>query len=164
MPSRWTEQDDGKTHVLTLWPHQSLPPQGIALFVLITFGMIILPLFGLLGTSLLWALLPFLLLAVGGIWYALNRSRTDRNILEVLTITRDQTTLRREEPRSNPQHWDCKTYWVKLTLHPTKGPVPNYITLQGSGRTVELGAFLGEDERVEVSSQISTLIRQFQSQ
>lgn len=155
MPYRWSDPDSGKTTRLTLWPHQSLPPRGMAAFVLATFGMITLPLFGLLGTKLLWALLPFLLLAVGGIWYALNRSYVDQNILETLTITPEQTQLERRKPRSENQSWECNTYWVRARLHPSEGPVPNYVTLKGNGREVEIGAFLSEEERIALYGELS---------
>jgi uncharacterized membrane protein len=36
---------------------------------------------------------------------------------------------------------------VQVQLYPTGGPVPQYLTLKGGGREVELGAFLSEDER-----------------
>ena len=85
MPYHWSETSQvDKVQTLTLWPHQSLPPKGLAAFVLATFTMITLPLFGLLGTKLLWGLLPFLMIAVLGVWYALSRSQKDRSILEVL--------------------------------------------------------------------------------
>ncbi len=148
MPYKWSAPDSSERSELTLWPHQSLPPRGMAAFVLATFTMITLPLFGLLGTKLLWGLLPFLLIAVGGIWYALNRSYVDRSILETLTIGTEQSQLERRNPKGVDQSWECNTYWVQVTLHPTGGPVPNYVTLLGNGREVEIGAFLSEDERI----------------
>lgn len=148
MPYQWSEQPREGMSTLILWPHQSLPPRGLAAFVLATFTMISIPLFGLLGTALLWGLLPFLLIAVFGIWYALNRSHKDRRILETLTISPELTQLHRQNPRASDQSWDSNTYWVQLTLHPSQGPVPNYITLKGGGRDVEIGSFLSEEERV----------------
>ena len=37
---------------------------------------------------------------------------------------------------------------MQVRLHQTGGPVPNYLTLKGDGREVELGAFLSEEERL----------------
>ena len=34
------------------------------------------------------------------------------------------------------------------------GPVPNYLTLRGNGRTVELGSFLSEGERPIVANEL----------
>ncbi|MGH1577420.1 DUF2244 domain-containing protein [Planktotalea sp.] len=163
MPYKWSpEEPNGKT-ILRLWPHQSLPQRGMAAFVLGTFGMISLPLFGLLGTKLLWGLLPFLMIAVGGIWYALDRSYKDRNILETLTITPNETTLERSNPRGSDQHWNCNTYWVQATLHPKEGPVPNYVTLKGGGREVEIGAFLAEEERIALFAELQQTLSKHRS-
>jgi len=45
-----------------------------------------------------------------------------------------------------------------LVLHPTAGPVPNYLTLQGGPREVELGAFLSEDERVALKAEVQVAL------
>lgn len=150
MPYAWSSDTPEGTETLILWPHQSLPARGMAAFVLATFLMISIPLFGLLGTVLLWALLPFLLIAVLGIWYALSRSHQDRSIVETLTLTEDKVRLVRQAPRRPEQSWDCNRYWTKAHLHDTGGPVPKYVTLSGNSRDVEIGAFLSEEERVSL--------------
>jgi uncharacterized membrane protein len=129
MPYTWTSQPNDPTQVMHLKPHESLSPKGMAAFILATFTLILIPALALLGTRLLWALLPFLLLAVWGMYFALQQNHKQRQILEVLT-------------------WDCNRYWTQVTKHETSGPVPNYITLKGMGREVEIGAFLSEDERL----------------
>lgn len=35
-------------------------------------------------------------------------------------------------------------------LHVKDGPVPNYVTLKGNSREVEIGAFLSEEERKQL--------------
>lgn len=158
MPYNWTKPETGGSE-LTLWPHQSLPPRGLAAFVLATFTMISIPLFGLLGTSLLWGLLPFLLMAVFGVWYALTRSYKDRSILETLRIDEANVHLTRRNPRAEDQQWVCNAYWARAALHPTGGPVPNYITLSGNGRDVELGAFLSEEERIALFGELDAALQ-----
>ena len=44
-------------------------------------------------------------------------------------------------------------------LHASGGPVPNYITLRGGDREVELGAFLSEDERIALFGVVSEMLR-----
>lgn len=157
MPYTQTHPDAHATE-LTLWPHQSLPPKGFAAFILGTFTLAMIPLFALLGTVLLWGLLPFLLIALGGMYYALRRNDRDRQIVEVLTVTPDTTHLTRQNPHGPQQDWDCNTYWVKVALHQDGGPVPNYVTLSGSGREVEIGAFLSEDERKALYDDLTRMI------
>lgn len=159
MPYNWTQAPTDPRQELHLWPHQSLPPRGFAAFMLGTFTLATIPLYGLLGTVLLWGLLPFVLMAMGGIYYALRRNGRDRQILEVLTLTHDDLRLIRHNPRGSDQEWQCNTYWAKLALHPKGGPVPYYVTLSGSGREVEIGAFLSEDERKALYADLSDRLR-----
>ena len=147
MPYAWEPTQAPDTRELHLWPHQSLAPAGFAGFILITFAFLTLPLFALLGTVLPWGLLPFLMLALGALWLALSRSRRNAQVLEVLTLSPEMAHLSRRNPRGPVQEWESNRYWVRVGLHPQGGPVPNYVTLSGGGREVEIGAFLSEDER-----------------
>ncbi|MFK7754260.1 MAG: DUF2244 domain-containing protein [Sedimentitalea sp.] len=158
MPYEWSSSAPPE-QVLTLWPHQSLPPRGFALFIAITVAMISLPLTAVLGTVLLWGLLPFLALAVPGVWYAVHRNRRAAQVLEVLTLTDTNAHLSRQNPEGTVQHWDCNRYWATAELHPKGGPVPHYVTLKGAGREVEIGAFLSEDERVALYEDLSKTLR-----
>jgi uncharacterized membrane protein len=110
--------------------------------------MISLPLLAVLGTPVLWALLPFLAAAIAALWWALERSYGDGAIFERLELAEDQVRLQRDGPRGQRAEWHANPHWVEVTLYPKGGPVPHYITLRGSGREVEIGAFLSEEERV----------------
>ena len=113
----------------------------------------------MLGTVLLWGLLPFMLAATAGLYYALRRNERDRQILEVLTVTPDETRLMRRNPKGDVQDWQSNTYWVKVALHENGGPVPFYVTLSGNGREVEIGAFLSEDERKALFAELQDHLR-----
>ena len=127
-------------------------------FLLGTAALISLPLLPLLGTSLLWGVLPFLVLAIWGMRYALDRNHRDHKILEILEISPDETHLIRHNPRGQPQDWTCNRYWTKVEMHDQGGPVPHYVTLRGNGREVEIGAFLSEDERLALYHELSRRI------
>ncbi len=161
MPYQWnqTREEGAEVCRLRLWPHRSLPRRGFALFIVITCGMLTLPLYPLLGTVTLWGLLPFLMLAVGGVWIALERSYKDAQVNEELTIDREAVHLRRVNVRGPVQEWDCESYWAKVEMHPTGGPVPHYVTLKGKGRQVEIGAFLSEDERKVLYGEIADALK-----
>ena len=145
-------------HAVTLWPHRSLPRTGFVWFIGLTAAMIALPLISLIGSPVLWGMLPFLLLAISAIWWALQRSYSDRNITEHLAIWPDRMTLHRIGPRKKRADWNANPYWVTPVLHATGGPVPNYITLRGGDREVELGAFLSEDERVVLYGDVTDML------
>lgn len=163
MPYTWSETPSRSEQELTLWPHQSLPPRGFAAFILATFTLITIPLFPLLGTILLWGLLPFLMLAVGGVWFALKRNQRDASILEVLRVTPDEVSLTRHNPRGPNQTWQCNSYWASPHIHNSGGPVPHYVTLRGGGREVEIGAFLSEDERLRLYDDLTQRLAQTRS-
>lgn len=161
MPYSWTTsttQPDARE--LHLWPHQSLPPKGFALFIGVTFTMLLVPLLPLLGSIVLWGILPFLMAALFAIWFALGRSRKRAQIIEVLTLSDDRAHLLRCDQKGQVREWDCNRYWAKPALHEKNGPVPHYVTLSGNGREVEIGAFLSEDERMELFDELTRALPQ----
>lgn len=159
MPYRWTTDPNAPTQELQLWPHNSLPQRGMAAFVLSTFTLILLPTLLLLGSVVLWALLPFLMLAVWGLYYALRRNRHARQIIEVLTLSGEKAHLVRTNPRGDTQEWDCNRYWAQVLKYEREGPVPQYVTLKGMGREVEIGAFLSEEERVALYDDLNRALK-----
>jgi uncharacterized membrane protein len=158
MPYEWLPPT-GDARRLHLWPYRSLPRRGMVWFLAGTALAIVVPLLGLIGTPVLWGLLPFLLAAIAAIWWALERSFLDGEIVEDLTLTPDLVTLTRHGPRGHRQDWQANPHWVRLTLHPTAGPVPQYLTMKGEGREVELGAFLTEEERRRLAAEITEILR-----
>ena len=71
-----------------------------------------------------------------------------RSISEVLTLSGNQARLVHHDPRKGDQVWSCNRHWARPEIHTRGGPVPNYVTLSGEGRQVEIGAFLSEEERI----------------
>ena len=132
----------------------STTQRGFVGFVGLTAALIAVPLFGTLGSPVLWALLPFLLGTIWAIWFALRKNGRDRDIVEELTLTPGRISLVRHGPKGQRQDWEANPYWVRAVLHETGGPVPNYLTLKGGGREVELGAFLSEDERIALRGEL----------
>jgi uncharacterized membrane protein len=163
MPYRTTPlPDDGIE--LTLWPHQSLTADGLVLFIGTTALLLALPVLANLGSVAAWVILASVGAALWGVWFAIARNRRTRAaVREILVIARDHVRLIRHDPDRHPRQWDANPHWVRLTLHPTGGPVPHYLTLNGNGREVELGAFLTEDERrallPELQARLSALRR-----
>ena len=149
---------DTQIKIIEVWPYNSLKPKGFVLFLGSTFVLISLPLFNVLGTTVFWGLLPFLLVAFMSVWFALRRSLNDRQILEQLTLSQEEIALVRQNPTGEHKLWVCSPYWAKLKIYKTEGPVSNYITLTGNGREVELGSFLSEDERKTLYEELERLL------
>ena len=144
----YTRDDTSDLETIRLWPHRSLPPQGFAWVIGMMFALALLPLIAVLGTPVLWGLLPFAMGALWMLWIALRRSYKDGDLEEVLTLSPDLVELTRTNPRGPAQHWKANPYWVRVAMHPKDGPVENYLTLHGGDRDVEIGSFLSPDERV----------------
>ena len=108
-------------------------------------------------------MLPFAALALWGLYYALQRNWRDRQILEALDLSCAEIRLRRINPRGPEQTWQADPHWVTLSLQKQGGPVPNYLTLTGGGREVELGAFLTPAERITLQAEVSDLLIRLKS-
>ncbi|QQA42053.1 DUF2244 domain-containing protein [Pelagovum pacificum] len=150
MPYEWTSPPgatDAPRAELQLWPYRSLPRRGMVIFIGITVALVSLPLLAVVGSPVLWGLLPFIVAAIAGLWWAIERSYSDGSVLETLLVWPDRVTLTRRNPRGPRQDWEANPYWVEVCLHEDGGPVETYITLRGAGREVEIGAFLTPEER-----------------
>lgn len=158
MPYEWSSSAEGEAQ-LTLRPHSSLTARGFVAFIAVTAALMALPLLAVLGSAVLWGVLPFLLAAIGAVWWALQRNWRDRAITETLLIGDERTELLRQD-RTGLRRWQANSYWVQVVLYPTGGPVPNYLTLRGSDREVEIGAFLSEDERLALKPEIESRLAQ----
>jgi len=159
MPHNWTPNAPDTKVVLTLWPYHSLPRKGFAAMILMAFLLGTVPLYGLLGTVFLWGLLPFIMLMVAALWWGLERSYKDGDILEELRRDGDMLTLTHRPARGETRSWECNIYWARAEMHVHGGPVPHYVTLSGNGRTVEIGSFLSEDERKALYGELSDFLK-----
>jgi uncharacterized membrane protein len=161
MPYEWIAQSPDHSE-LHLWPYRSLPKRGMVAFLGITAALMALPLIGMIGTSVLWGLLPFILGAGLAIWLALSRSFKDAEVVEVLHLRPEQMQLVRYGPGRKSREWHANPHWTDIRLYTTGGPVESYLTLRGAGREVEIGAFLTPAERVELDASLRREIRKFQ--
>lgn len=143
---------------LHLWPHRSLPKRGFVAFIGITFALVLVPLGAVIGTPILWGLLPFVLGTLALTWGLLAKSYRDGEILEEFELWSDRVSLTRTPRRGPVQRWDANPYWTEVRIYPDGGPVPQYLTLKGGGREVEIGAFLSPEEREALHPVIQRLI------
>ncbi|GHG26787.1 DUF2244 domain-containing protein [Paracoccus aerius] len=149
MPYEWkdTAPDDtgAVSYQLRLWPYQSLPPKGFVWFIGLTAGFMALPVVATLGTAVLWGLLPFVLLVIGGVWYAIQHSFRRGQTAEELLLNRRTAQVIRRDPGGGLREWTTNSYWLRPILR--RGPVESYLTLTDGKREIELGAFLTPQER-----------------
>lgn len=164
MPYRWTEPTPAPggeappVAQLRLWPHRSMPRSGFVRFFGVTAALAAVPLLTVVGSPVLWGLLPFFLVTLGALWAAIQFSYRTGEVVEELRLWPDRLELVRSEPRRPVRRWEANPHWVRPALHQTGGPVPNYLTLTGAGRTVEIGAFLSEDERLTLWQELPQVL------
>lgn len=165
MPYKWRKISASK-YQLRVWPHRSLSRKGYVWFVGATAILFGLPMLGVLGSPVLWGLLPFVVLTIWLLTVALNRSYDAGRINEVLTIDRGVARLIRTDPGHETREWQGNPYWLRVGLR-HDGPVEDYLTLEGggdgSGRIVELGAFLSPEERVSLAADLRSVLDEMKS-
>lgn len=138
---------------LVIWPHRSLPAAGFAWVIGLAAAGLALPILSMLGRAVLWGLLPFAGIAVGGLWMAIRASNRQGRMHEVVDLSRDRITVTRHDPGRPDRVWTANPHWVRLALHPR--PVEDYLTLTDGQRVIELGAFLSPDERRALHAELT---------
>lgn len=159
MAYHWTDGVDAAgrpTFVLTLRPNRPLTARGFVWFFGITACLTAMPLLAVLGSPVLWMLLPFVALTFAGAWMAIRAHARGPQTQEVLTLTQDRIHLHHQPAKGAALEWEGNPYWLRMDLHAETGPVPDYLTLTTGGRKVELGAFLAPEERVAVKADIES--------
>jgi uncharacterized membrane protein len=131
---------------LTLWPNRSLTARSAGWTVGLAATGLALPLVPLAGTTVAWGLLPFLLGALVGLYWAMRRNTLDGRLTEELRLWPDLITVVRREPSGATRRWHANPFWVRLRLLDGER-IEKYLTLEGNGREIELGAFLSPWER-----------------
>lgn len=140
---------------LRIWPHRSLPVEGFVWFIAITAAAIALPMLAVLGSPVLWGILPFALSIIIALWAAFRRNYRDGALTEELALWSDRIELVQNDPYRGVRRWNAHPYWVRPVLHPSGGPVEHYLTLKGGGREVQLGAFLSPEERIALYGELT---------
>ncbi len=135
-----------------------MTPQGFSWFIGATAALFALPLLPVLGSPVLWVLLAFFLIAVGGVWTAIRTNQRRRSLREELTVTDVRVHLKQLPIKGPILEWEANPHWVTVHLR-DDGPVEKYLTLRGNGREVELGSFLSPEEREGLFDDLNRVLR-----
>ena len=142
---------------IELRPHCSLTPQGARCFFAFTCAIT-------LGASTVaaaagaWPALIFAVLELLLIRWALQRSLERGRGLEVIEVTEREVLIAvcTRERRSDTAF---ARHWARVTLQPAMSRMhPSRLLVECQGRRCELGAFLTEDERVNLAARLKRLI------
>jgi len=146
-------QIDEKQCRFIVRPNRSLSWRGSVLFFLSLFLVssvtaITLTLLGF------WLVLPFagleMLVLAGGLYVVACRCHE----CEVISIGAD--AIRIEKGRGAPrQHWTLGRVWARVVLERCpKAWYPSRLFIRSHGQAVEIGRFLGEEERQQLAAEL----------
>ncbi|MDS9467284.1 DUF2244 domain-containing protein [Paracoccus sp. MBLB3053] len=157
MPYEWIDtapdHSGAVSFRLEAWPYRSLPRKGFVWVIALTAAGLALPMLAVLGSAVLWGLLPFALIVIWALWQAIERSYRTAAIREVMELTHGRLVLTRSDPGQPDRVWRTNPYWVRIALR-SNGPVEEYLVLTDGKREVELGAFLSPDERQSLHGEL----------
>lgn len=139
---------DGETVFrAVLSPNRSLSPNGFA----IVMGAIALISFAA-GTAFMlmgaWPVFGFFGLDVALVYWAFKRNFRDAERREVIEVTQGEVIVRATGPRRQPVEQRFTRPWVRVSLVRDEArELIGALTLNQSGRSCEIGSFLGPDDK-----------------
>ena len=152
--------DDAPVWEATLWPNRSLGRKGLKITMAIVALGFALPVLPFAWAGGFWVLLPFVATVFVALLLAFKANYRHGRLREHVGLWPDVIAVERHELNGEVKRWKTNPYWMRSKLLAEGGPVENYLTLIGSDREIELGAFLSPEERVELLADIEQAIKQ----
>ena len=144
-----------------LYPHRSLSERG---FLILTIGTVaIVSVYGALFLILgAWPIFGFLGAEWLLFWWLLRTHfRGDRRA-ERIRLYPDRLLLQRIDPKGNVAERSFEPYWLQVILA-ERGFENPALLLRSHGEAVEIGAFLGADERRRFAEQLQTVLARWRT-
>ena len=139
---------------VALWPHRSMTRSGFRWFMVALAAGLSVPLLAIGGTPAALGLAPFLLLALGLVWWAIRANdRARARCGERVRLWADALAVEHRTSRGRVLRWSANPFWVRVELRDARA-MDNYLTLSGGGRVIELGAFLSPEERAALAEEL----------
>jgi uncharacterized membrane protein len=154
------EREDPPVWEITLWPNRSLGLIGFRVTMAIAALGFAIPVLPFVWAGGFWVLLPFVGVAFVALGLAFKANNRHGQMREHVSLWKDLIAVERHEVNGEIKRWSCNPYWMRSNLVKDGGPVDNYLTLIGSDREIELGAFLSPEERLELLADIEAAIKQ----
>ncbi len=152
-------REDAPEWEITLWPNRSLGRTGFRVTMAIAAFGFAVPVLPFVWAGGFWVLLPFVALALAALAFAFRANNRHGELREHVSLWKDLIAVERHEVNGEIKRWSCNPYWMRSKLLESGGPVDNYLTLIGSDREIELGAFLSPEERLSLHADIQAAIK-----
>lgn len=143
---------------IVLYPNQSLGGTGFAVLMtaIVLVSVAIGAGFMMVGA---WPVTGFLGLDVLLLYLAFRWNYREARRAEFVRLDRDGLSVRRLEPNGRAQSWRFEPYWVRVALEQV-GRHDRRLVLRSHGRQVTIGAFLTQDERLELAQAIEAALQE----
>ena len=140
-----------------LTPHRSLDARGHAILFAFIIGvstLISIP-FYLLGAL---PIVGFIGLDVALLWFAFRVSNQRARACEELVLTHIELMVRRVSWRGKSREWRFNPLWVRLKRDEHEEFGTQSIALEEGRRRIELGAFLGAEEKADFATALGAAL------
>lgn len=149
--------EDGPIFTARLSPHRSLSPAGFNLLmmaiVMISFAAGLA--FWLMGA---WPVVGFFGLDILLIQLAFRLNYRAARAFEEVEITGDSLTVRKVSASGKTREFDFNPYWARLEVDRRPDRLISRMRIASHGRRLDIGSFLGPDERESFSSAFSAAL------
>ena len=140
-----------------LKPNTSLSPVAFLLLISI-FGLVSFIagiMFIIVGA---WPVFGFLGLDVLLIYLAFKRNYRDATKTEKLWLTKSTLGVEKIYRDKKIQKYEFQTYWIRVELCEKPGR-QRTLTLKSHGKSIEIGKFLGPEEKLQLANTLQTELR-----
>lgn len=137
-----------------LVPHRSLTPRAANLFILL-FGAGTFALSAPFYAMGAWPVVGFMGLDVLALYIALRVSFRSARAYETLDLTPLELVLVKIGAGGQRAEWRFDTYWVRLEQQTHEEFGTQRVSLVSRGECVEVGSFLGPDEKAELARELA---------
>jgi uncharacterized membrane protein len=140
-------------------PHRSLGPSGFRKLMLVVFAFsaaFSLP-FYLMGA---WPIVGFMGLDVLALYVAFRANFRSARAYEELRLTSLELLFARVSLRGARREWRFNPAWVRFERVEHEEFGTQRLSLVSKGRSLEVGAFLGPDQKAELAAKFSRALAQ----
>lgn len=130
---------------LVLYPHRSLSPTGFVILMSAVAGLSFVIGFAFFLSGA-WPILGFFGVDVALVYVAFRLNFRAARAYETIRLTAREMEVVKIDPAGRRRRYVLPATWLTVQIddHP---PLANRLTLRSHGRGLEIGAFLGADEK-----------------
>jgi uncharacterized membrane protein len=141
----------------TLRPNPPMSPRALKIVLIVVAGINFIFALSFVAQGA-WPIAPFLGLDVALLAWALRESRVAARAFERITLTVSNLRIARHPARGDPSEIALNPYWVRVDF-PDTGLPGTKLLLTSHGRSVQVGRFLGAEERSAFAAALKSALR-----